>query len=58
MSGKSVLAWSIEQLPTGYPKFSVLPADALHLSEHSAALARMADDNKSIKCDLCDGHPT
>jgi len=48
----------IEQLPAGYPKFSILPAEALHLSEALHRLATMAtDDSKSVKCDLCEGHP-
>jgi hypothetical protein len=47
----------IEQLPTGRPKFTFLPGEAIHLGEALIRLATMArDDTKSVKCESCERH--
>src|SRR6185503_17892758 len=49
----------VERIPTGDPKFSMLPTEALHFSEALRRLATMAvDGSKSVKCQPCDQHPT
>nr|CEL18623.1 hypothetical protein [Kibdelosporangium sp. MJ126-NF4] len=45
----------VGQLPTGWPKLNLLPADALHLSKALARLARTAmGDGQATTCEPCD----